>query len=115
MKEFLFLFRNENHGNNPQSPDAMQQNLEKWTEWLKQLTQEGKLNGGQPLENTGKVVSGTAKKITDGPFAEGKEIIGGYLLIKADSLDEAVSISKDCPIFENDGSVEVREIQQLHI
>jgi len=115
MKEFLFLFRGGNRNNNTQSPDAMQQNLEKWTAWMKQLTQEGKLNGGQPLEGAGKVVSGTGKKITDGPCAEGKEIIGGYLLIKANSLDEAVSLSNGCPIFEDDGSVEVREIQQLHM
>ena len=115
MKEFLFLFRGGQARSNSQSPDAMQQNLQKWMDWMKQLTLEGKLNGGQPLDSEGKVVSGTGKKITDGPFAEGKEIIGGYLLVKAADLNEAVALSKGCPIFEDDGSVEVREIQQLHM
>jgi len=51
-----------------------------------------------------------AKQITDGPYAESKEIVGGYLGIKANDLDEAIEIAKGCPIFDYDGSTEVREI-----
>jgi hypothetical protein len=54
------------------------------------------------------------KVITDGPFAEGKELVGGYFLVRADSLDEAARMAKDCPIFETGGSVEVRPIQVIN-
>lgn len=97
------------------SPEAMQGHLQKWITWIQRLAQEGKVTAGQPLNASGKVVSGSKKIITDGPFAEGKEIVGGYLLVKAADLAEATELSKDCPIFEYDGTVEVREIEYLHI
>jgi hypothetical protein len=113
MKEFLYLFRGGDAIQPDQSPEAMQQHMQKWMEWMQLLTQQGKFAGGQPLTRDGKVVTGKEKKITDGPFAEGKEIIGGYLLVKAEDFNEAVELSKGCPIFEYNGIVEVREIQQL--
>ena len=70
---------------------------------------------GEPLDKTGKVLRGRAKSITDGPFVEGKEIVGGYLIVNAGSLDQAVEISKGCPIFEHDGSMEVRQVQELNM
>lgn len=65
---------------------------------------------GQRLTLNGKVVNGSKKQVNDGPFAEGKEIIGGHCIIKARDLDEAVEIAKACPILDQDGSVEVREV-----
>jgi hypothetical protein len=60
----------------------------------------------------GKLITGTKKVVTDGPYIEGKEIVGGYLICKAKNFDEAVEISRGCPILEFDnGVVEVREIQ----
>lgn len=118
MKEFMFVFRgsvqNEETFAN-QSPEEMQAELKKWTNWMDGIAKKGQLIGGQPLMPTGKVVAGKAKKLTDGPFVEGKDIVGGYLLIKANSLDEAVTISYGCPSLANDeGSVEVREIMPIH-
>jgi hypothetical protein len=112
MKEFLFLFRGGEAREAGQSPEAMQQHMQKWMAWMQKLAQEGTLFGGQPLTKEGKVISGNAKKITDGPFAEGKEVVGGYLLVKANDMNGAVDLSKDCPIYEYGGSVEVREIEQ---
>lgn len=78
------------------------------------LKEQGKLLGAQPLTPEGKVVRGSKKVVSDGPFMEGKEMVGGYLACKADSLEEAVEISKGCPILEFDnGIVEVREIKEL--
>jgi hypothetical protein len=78
------------------------------------LGKQGKFVGAQPLNKTGKKVIGNKKLVTDGPFMEGKEMVGGYLICKADSYDEAIEISKDCPILEFEtGIVEVREIQEL--
>lgn len=77
------------------------------------LSEQGKFVGAQPLKSEGKVVNGKSKVVTDGPFIEGKELVGGYLICRAGSFEEAVEISKGCPILENEGTVEVREIQEL--
>ena len=96
------------------SPEEMQAQLAKWGEWMGGLAAQGKLTGGQPLLPIGKVVSGTAKKIIDGPFAEGKELVGGYVTVKADSEEEVLQYAITCPaLFFEEGSVEVREIMQL--
>jgi hypothetical protein len=113
MKDYMLLFRG---GMNPrlmESPELMQQDMMKWKAWIDKIAAQGKYVGGQPLQPHGKVLSGKLKKITDGPFAETKEILGGYFHIKADSYEDAVEISKEYPGFENDGSVEVREIMEM--
>jgi len=80
------------------------------------LQQKGQLVSAQPLSQSGKQITGSKKTITDGPFMEGKEMVGGYLMCKADNFDAAVEIAKGCPILEfEDGKVEVREIQELKI
>ncbi|MDH4092432.1 MAG: YciI family protein [Cyclobacteriaceae bacterium] len=114
MKEFLFLFRGGDAGTLQQSPEKWQAHMQKWAQWMGDLSTKGKLVGAQPLAQTGKIVTGNKKTVTDGPFMEGKEMVGGYLMCKADGYDEAVEISKGCPILEfDDGIVEVREIQEL--
>jgi hypothetical protein len=88
--------------------------MQRWTNWMGDIAQQGKLVGAQPLENTGKVVQGTKKLVLDGPFAEGKEIIGGYLLCKTETIEEAIELSKGCPILDFDeGTVEVRPIGKM--
>ena len=69
---------------------------------------------GEPLEASGKVVSSEHKIISDGPFAEGKELVGGFFIVRAAMVDEAVEMSKACPIFETGGSVEVRPIRAVN-
>lgn len=111
MKEYLFLFRG---GDMPETPEEAQPHMQRWMEWMGDLSKQGKFVGGQPLNKDGKKVTGSKKMVTDGPFMEGKGMIGGYLICKADSLDEAVEISKGCPILEHEsGIVEVREIEEL--
>ncbi|MFN7115706.1 MAG: YciI family protein [Saprospiraceae bacterium] len=116
MKEFMLIFRGADEGAKNFSPEQMQAQLAKWGEWLGGLAAQGKLTGGQQLLPVGKVVSGTAKKVTDGPFAEGKELMGGYVTVKADSEAEVLQYASTCPalVFE-EGSVEVREILQAQI
>ncbi len=115
MKEFLFLFRGGNEGRSNQAPEAMQQQLMKWKVWMEKIAMENNFIGAQPLTAEGKTVYDTGKKIIDGPFIEGKEMIGGYLIYKAESYDEAVEIAKGCPIFDTAGCVEVREIGRLEM
>jgi hypothetical protein len=119
MKEFMLVFRSSVQNEEvfaKQSPEQMQAELAKWNTWMGGIAQQGKLIGGQPLYPQGKVLKGTSKKLTDGPFIEGKDVVGGYLLIKANDIQDAVEISKGCPSLNSDeGSVEVREIMPVHI
>ena len=111
MSEFVFLYRG---GARDGSPEQMQQTMQKWTAWLKGLGEQGHIKDqGQPLERTGKLVKGKQKTVTDGPFAEAKDVVGGYTLIEARDLEQAVELSKGCPIFEVEGAVEVRPIMKM--
>jgi hypothetical protein len=113
MSEFLFLYRG---GDSSGSPEEMQQNMQKWVTWMKELGDKGYLKAiGNPLEPGGKVVKGKQKSITDGPYAEAKDLVGGYTLIVAKTLDEAAEVSKGCPIFDTGGFVEVRPIMQINM
>jgi len=114
MTDFLFLFRGGGTGPNP-SPEDMQRSLQKWGTWIQGLAQAGKFKAGEPLERGGKVVAGAKKLVTDGPFVESKEIVGGYLIVSAASLEEATTMSKGCPILEEGGSVEVRQIHPMQM
>lgn len=114
MSKYLFLFRGGMHMPEA-SPEEIQANMMKWTLWMEELAKKGKMRGGEPLDAPGKVLSGKSKKVTDGPFAEGKELVGGYLIVEALSMEEAVELSKGCPIFDHDGSVEVRPIRELNL
>jgi len=94
----------------------MQKTMEKWRVWFKDLGEKGHLKDiGHPLESAGKVVKGKQKAVTDGPFAEAKDVVGGFSLIQARDLDQAVELSKNCPILDVGGSVEVRQIQVINM
>jgi hypothetical protein len=113
MTEFLYLYRG---GTSPQSPAEGQQTMQKWMAWMKDLGEKGYLKAtGSPLEKTGKLVSGKDKAVSDGPFAETKDLISGYTLVQAKDIDDAVHASLGCPIFLSGGSVEVRPILQLNM
>ena len=113
MNEFVFLYRG---GQSGRSPEQAQQVMQKWMTWFKQLAETGHVKDrGQPLEGAGKLVSGKRKTVTDGPFAEAKDVVGGYTLILAKDLNEAAELSKGCPIFEFDGQVEVRPVMKLNM
>ena len=93
------------------SPEEMQQVSDQWMRWFKRLTEEGKVIAGNPLEKEGKVVSGkNGRVVSDGPFAESKEAIGGYFLLKVDTMDEALAIAKECPGLAYGIRVEVRPV-----
>ena len=112
MNEYVFLYRGADRGG---SLEAMQQRMQKWLAWMKALAEKGHVKEqGHPLERSGKLVKGRQKTVMDGPFAEAKDAIGGYTLIQARDLDEAVELSKGCPIFEADtGTVEVRPVLKM--
>ena len=92
------------------SPEQMQQVADRWMAWFNGLKDQGKCVAGNPLEREGKIVSGKNRMVSDGPFAESKETIGGYFLLKVGSMDEAVGIAQQCPGLPFGIQVEVRPI-----
>ena len=113
MEKFMYLFRNQGNPMAGLSESEASEHMQKWGAWMGDLANRGLLIGGEPLYTEGKQVNGKSKIITDGPFIEAKEVVGGYLIVNANTLDDAVELSKDCPIFERDGKVEVRQIQKM--
>ena len=115
MAEYVLLYRNTEEARRATmgSPEKAQQNMKKWRAWFDDMAKKGCLKSvGQPLEGAGKVV-GAKKAVTDGPYAETKDVVGGYSLIEARDLGEAAQIASACPIIENGGSVEVRPVMQM--
>ena len=111
--EYLLLFRG-NDWDKGLSPEQLQKVVSDWVAWFDRLTQEGKCQGGHPLQEEGKLVSGTNGRIVvDGPFAESKEAIGGYFYLQVGDIDEAVEIAKQCPGLEYGCIVEVRPVADL--
>ena len=91
----------------------MQAIIEKYSAWAGKLASQGRLAGGNKLQDgSGRAVRRANGKVavTDGPYTEAKEIVGGYFIVEADSYEQAVELASDCPHVEN-GVVEVREIE----
>jgi hypothetical protein len=113
MTTFTFLYRGREIS---PSPEQMQKTTEKWLAWFKELGEKGHIRDmGHPLEDSGKVVAGKGKLVQDGPFAEAKDVIAGFTLVEADSLERATELAKGCPILEVGGSVEVRPILIMNL
>ena len=92
------------------SPEELQKVSEDWMAWFKRLTEQGKAVAGNPLEREGKIVSGKERVVSDGPFAESKEAIGGYFLLDVATMDEALAIARECPGLPYGIRVEVRPV-----
>lgn len=113
MSEFVFLYRG---GNRPTSPEEGQQAMQRWMAWFKDLATKGHVvDRGQPLERGGKVVQAGTKTVIDGPFAEAKDVVGGYTLIQASDIVQAAELAKGCPILDRGGHVEVRPVMKLDV
>lgn len=114
MKEFLLIFRmDHNQRATNASAEEMQATTKKWMDWIGGIAAQNKLvSPGNRLEDAGKVVR-PGKLVTDGPYAEIKETIGGYSIVRADSAEEAAELAKGCPILAVGGNVEVREISVM--
>jgi hypothetical protein len=116
MSEFVFLFRASEAERREAmgTPERAQHSLQTWLAWIHDLESKGHLkNRGQPLEPTGKVVRGKMKVVTDGPYAETKDLLLGFIVIEARDMAQAVELSSGCPMVEGGGSVEIRPVGQL--
>jgi hypothetical protein len=113
MQDFLYLFRGGDPVKAGLSPEMMQRHMQRFRDWMGSLRERGYLKGADPLAPTGKLVEGRHGPVTDGPFAEAKDVVGGYALICAESIDQAVDLALDCPICDLGGSIEVRPLRVM--
>jgi hypothetical protein len=112
MKEFLLLFRQPSYDYSKVSPKEMQALTQKWQDWVGGIAAQGKLEKtGQRLATEGKVLR-AGGVITDGPFVEIREILGSFMVVKAENIEEATTLAHGCPALDAGGSVEIRPVYQ---
>jgi hypothetical protein len=110
MKEYLLLYHTDYNSMPQSTPEEMEAMMKRWMDWIGGIAAQNKLvHRGNRLQPTGKVIKSNGA-ITNGPFAEIKESIGGYTTIRAESYDDALEMAKGCPVLTVGGNVEVREI-----
>ena len=113
MEKFMFIFQG---GQMNASPEQMQVQMGKWMAWIEKLNKADQYVSGEPLMLGGKLVTGAnGRTVSDGPYTEGNEIVGGFFIVNANSMDEAVEMTKDYPDFEYGGSVQVRQVMKIEM
>lgn len=113
MEKFLLLIREDLKKLSEVSEDEFNKDLQLMTTWIESLSESGDFGGGEPLLTTGRYVK-KDHVLSDGPFLEAKEAISGYLIITAENLDQAASITQTCPLVINDKiAIEVRPILEV--
>lgn len=115
MNQYLLILRDDPTVFHKMSPQEMQQTFAKYRDWRTRLAEAGRVMGGHKLEDTtGRILradgASSEMRITDGPFTESKEVIGGFFLVNAASYEDAVELCRDCPHLEY-GAIEVRRIE----
>jgi hypothetical protein len=109
MAKYLFLYRGSGEAMARLTPQELQQHNQQWADWIGEALKQGwMLHPGDALQREGKVVG--PQVVTDGPFVEAKEIVGGYSIIQADGLEAAARLARGCPGLLMGGSVEVRPL-----
>ncbi|MEE1944460.1 YciI family protein [Pedobacter sp. KR3-3] len=111
MPNFIVIFREPDGRTLPHTEEEISQHQQNWKNWFEKWGKTGNLQGGSGLSLNGKLIHGADREITDQIHRVGTEIVGGFLLLQADDLDQATEITSSCPIFEFGGYAEVREIQ----
>ena len=114
MKEFVMVYRSEPMGEIKLTEEGNMVVSKEWENWMGGIAAQNKLvSPGMRLGNQGRVIK-PGNVVTNGPYAEIKEIIGGLSIFKADSIEEAAEWAKTCPILNVGGNVEVRDIIQMN-
>lgn len=114
-KKFLFVYRDSTSAPNQgmPSPDQMQELMARWGAWIEKFMKAGQMvDPGDALHPTGKVLRAKGV-VTDGPFVEAKELLGGYSVIQCDTYEQALEIAKECPAHHDGSSIEIRELACL--
>lgn len=110
MKDFMLIFLGSDYEELGLSPEQMQERMGRWFAWNTKMQEAGISKVGEALHSGGKRVSGENRTVTDGPFVESKELIGGFYVVRARDYDHAIEIAQDYPDYDLGGAVEVREV-----
>jgi hypothetical protein len=110
MTEFMMIFRNEYNPSFIPSPEQMQASIKQWQDWMGGIAAQGKFVGTNRLSSAGSIIVKPNNVVTDGPYTELKEIIGGYIIVKANHINDAQKLAEGCPILEIGGNVEIRNV-----
>lgn len=114
MEEYLIIMRLDLLTKEAQpSPEQLQVYMKMYNDWVGGIAAQNKFVGGKGLSTEGKVVK-SDNVITDGPYAEVKESIAGFIIVKAKDFDDALEMARTCPILQGDNSVEVRKVISVH-
>ena len=113
MEKFMLIFHGGELAPDQQTPENMEAGMGKWMAWIDKLAKAGKYDAGEALMPGGKIIRGSSKTVTDGPFIEGKEIVGGYFIVNAADYDEAVALCADYPDYDQGGKVQVRQVMKI--
>jgi len=113
MREFMMIFRGDKDQPIP-SPEQMQQVMKLWQDWIGGIAAQGKFVATNALGYEGRTINSEGV-VSDGPYAEVKEIVGGYLICKAENLNDAISMIEGCPTVLNGGTVEVRDVMDFEL
>jgi hypothetical protein len=110
MSKYIYIYRRSRSIADEVTPEQMQQQMQKWQTWIDDGLQKGwLLDAGDGLTQEGRVVN-AKKVVTDGPFVEAKEIVGGFSIVQADTINAAAELAKGCPVLLTGGTVEVRQL-----
>ncbi len=111
---FLLLFRNAGPDTHQHlSAEQRAKLTQQWNDWYEKLAAAGKVQHGRPLALEGRVVSGALGTVVDGPYAESKEVVGGYFFLSVADIDEATEIARKCPGLPLALTVEVRPVADV--
>jgi hypothetical protein len=116
MPKYMLLLHDNPNAFANVSPEAMQKVVEKYIAWGKKLREAGVMRAGDKLtDEPGRVMRRKDGQVyvTDGPYSESKELLGGYYMIEADTYDKAVELARDCPQLEFGGTIEVRQVDVM--
>src|SRR6478736_4266037 len=109
MKDFLILFREPNCRMDVHSDEDNRVHQQRVKGWMNPLIASGNLSGGRALTLNGRVID-TKGEVQNDIYKVGREIVGGYMLLKSNDLDQATEIVKSCPVLERGGFAEIREV-----
>lgn len=111
MKKYMLILFEQDNMYAEFSPEDMQKEIGVHQQWIEELGAH--YDSGEPLQHEAKAIHGKEKVVTDGPYIESKELVSGFYILNANSLEEATELAKGCPVLRLGGNVEVREVMQM--
>ncbi|MCK8522358.1 YciI family protein [Aquimarina sp. D1M17] len=111
-KKYMLLFRSENIDHYKLTPEQIQESIKQWQTWIGGIAAQGKLVSTHQIGSEAAVLLPN-DKVEKKPYEALNQIVGGYMILKASSMKEAMEFAKECPVFQIGGNVEIRDIMEV--